>query len=261
MINKEQLFGLLFLIVGFILIIYSSNINENLEGNFYNFEFDIYPKIDEKNKINLHEFKLFYDFSKRKGNISFRLDDYTLNYLVIDFPRFINNKSVEVFLSEGKLIRDLNYTLDFHNNPVNNPLYTTLVVENINRKFESDVLTINFDMKMFPKGRFYFLHNKYIKLQSNIEGNVNFILGDDYECIFNCIYDFKSIEERWNSFDNNLKLEFLKQDEGIQDHSFKLNAISREKRFWKDFLLGIGISLLIGGITLFIQSFRKRKDC
>lgn len=240
----------------------SSDLNEYIEGKRYNLEFHLITSDFNSSSgevIHINGFAFYYDFTQNKGNISFDLDDKTrsINYMDISFPSVIDTNTLQVYTMKNgnKMNVDLNldpqecfgYSIG-HN-------YTRLTLSDFERTFFDETFVIEFESDLKPKGRFGFYNPDKNFLHSSVV-NVNFVLGDDYECRGACVCDFHYIEETPNSFDRNLQLAFRK--EKANDYSsFKLNAISRKILFKKSLLLGLGIAFLAAGISFVLERLYK----
>ncbi|MBN2488729.1 MAG: hypothetical protein JXA98_06850 [Methanosarcinaceae archaeon] len=122
-------------------------------------------------------------------------------------------------------------------------------LEHFNRTFNDETFVIEFDSNLQPSGYFSFINNDNDHFSGNSEqGNVNFVLGDDYECTGNCVCGLKHIEELSNSSDRNLKFKFNEKNDN-SDRWLKIDAVNRKTRWYKSFLMGVGISLLFASLS------------
>jgi len=259
------------LIIGVYLIYYSSNLNEHLEGNMHNFDFDLVTldyNYSSNDKIHLHSFVFYYDFSQNKGDISFDLNNknWSLAYIDIEFPSVVDNKTIKVYTTKNGIKTDViaNITTRENYREVSEINYTYLEISKFKRTFNDDEFVIEFKSDLQPKGRFGFYNSPHDFLHANTkQGNVNFVLGDDYECTGDCVYNLQYIEETPMSSDRNLKLKFKKGEENHYS-SFKLNTINREIKELKTLSMGLGF-LLIGVSLSFIfgllYKYGKEKNC
>ncbi|MCK4736304.1 MAG: hypothetical protein KAT65_27880, partial [Methanophagales archaeon] len=243
----------------------SSDLNEYIEGKRYNLEFNLITSDFNSSSgemIRINGFVFYYDFTQNKGNISFNLDDKTrsIDYMDIYFPSVVDTNTLQIYTMKNgnKMNVDLNleplqcpgYSIG-HN-------YTRLTLSDFERTFYDETFVIEFEStNLKPKGRFGFraLDTDKNFLCSSVV-NVNFVLGDDYECRGACVYDLHYIEETPNSFDRNLQLAFM-NEEANGPRSFKLNAISRKILFKKSLLLGLGIAFLAAGISFVLERWYK----
>lgn len=258
------------LIIGVFLIYYSSNLNEHLEGNMYNFDFDLMTldyNYSSTDKIHLHNFVFYYDFSQNKGDVSFDLNNknWSLAYIGIEFPSVVDNKTIKIYTTKNGLKTDViaNITTCENYREVSEIDYTYLQISKFKRTFNDEKFVIEFKSDLQPKGRFGFYNSPRDFLHANTKrGNVNFVLGDDYECTGDCVYNLQYIEETPMSSDRNLKLEFKKGEENHYS-SFKLNTINREIRWLKTLsmrggflLIGVSLSFIFG----LLYKYGKEKD-
>lgn len=249
----------------------SSYLTEHLEGNMYNFDFDLMTRdynYSSNDKIHLHNFVFYYDFSQNKGDISFDLNNknWSLAYIDIEFPSVVDNKTIKIYTTKNGIKTDVIANIKTRENyrEVSEINYTYLEISKFKRTFNDDKFVIEFKSDLQPKGRFGFYNSPRDFLHANSkQGNVNFVLGDDYECTGGCVYNLQYIEETPKSFDMNLKLKFKK---GEENHCslFKLNTISRKILFWKSFFLGLGISLMVASLSFIfglLYKYGKEKNC
>jgi len=258
------------LIIGVYLIYYSSNLNEHLEGNMYNFDFDLMTldyNYSSNDKIHLHNFVFYYDFTQNKGDVSFDLNNknWSLAPIGIEFPSVVDNKTIKIYTTKNGIKTDViaNITTCENYREVSEINYTYLKISKFKRTFNDEKFVIEFKSDLQPKGRFGFYNDPRDFLHANTKrGNVNFVLGDDYECTGGCVYNLQYIEETPMSSDRNLKLEFKKGEENHYS-SFKLNTINREIRELKILsmtggflLIGISLSFILG----LLYKYGKEKD-
>lgn len=191
----------------------SSSLNENLDGNIYMTQIDMHAKDLQGNKIEplyIQPFTFNYDFSKQKGNISFKVTrDLTFYTASIHFPAEVKDETFKVFHLKGKEKIEINKTI---NNEGISPYvdfsdHDKLILE------KGDGLLIEFESELIPKARFNFIIGRDLVLYRDGSagaevGNINLIVGDKYQCITPCLYGLYNLEERFNSFDGNLKLEW-----------------------------------------------------
>lgn len=273
MINKVKLNSrhiFLIIVIGFIvggawMIHYSSNMSEYVQGQIYNFYFRLEKAgFDSStgNKIHIHNFVFYYDFTQNKGNISFHLDnqEWKITYIEIEFPSIIDNKTLIVYkLKDGnKSIlspRRRTYNTYSRYSKINR---TVIQLENFEKNFSNETIVIEFQSNLLPNGRFYFYNyeNNFLHHSSEF-GNIHLVLGDKYECIGSCIYDLQYIEEISNSFDRDLRLKFRREkEENHPAHSFKINSIYRDVLFSRSFWLAIGVSLLVSSLMILLQEIK-----
>jgi hypothetical protein len=251
----------LLIVGGFYCIWESRNLNEYMEGKRYDLEFylitsDFNSSYGEV--IHINGFVFYYDFTKNRGNISFDLyKNWSIDYISIEFPSVVDNDSLNFFTTKNGDKLNINLTKDYrkgcgyfmgHN-------YTYLTLSDFERTFYDETFVIEFESDLKPKGRFGFYNPDKNFLHSSVV-NVNFVLGDDYECRDACVYDLHYIEETPNSSDRNLQLAFRKE-KANDISSFKLNAISRKISFLKSLLLGLGLVFLGLAITFGLERLYK----
>jgi len=233
----------------------------SLEGQDYILDFNILPKSDLNGEcFHINNFSIYYHFTKREGKISF-IPTKEVDYIDIDFPTFIDNQTIEFYIENKKQIKGEDYVMNTKNNPSNNPRHTTLILSDIKQSIKNKGVIIRFDADWEPKGRFYFLTSQKINLYSN-EGQIHFIFGKDYTCIPPCLgdFNFRNIEPRWDSYDDDLKFKFIEENEN-KDFGFKISAISEKARKKKDLALALMIfclTLLVSIIFTCIQLYHKK---
>ncbi len=238
------------LIISIIFVFWSFNMSEHLESHNYEFYFDLMTKdfVDEtNNKLQLNNFVFYYDFTSDSGRISFDFDkrEWDLSIIEVKFPSRISG--YDIYTEKNKIKLEINATMNL--SPRLGGLWSSnhseLVVEDFNRTFNSEKFVIDFESDMKPNGRFSFYHNRYDSLSGHHEyGNVNLILGDDYECLFPCVENLWKIEENQYSYDRDIRLKFLPEGRDT-NKVFRINAISNNKVKLKNVLLAGGISLFV----------------
>lgn len=262
--NKYKIFlcSLIICLVCFVwgagLISHSASLNEYMEGNLYIFEFGLstqdFDDDNGTNKIHIQDFSFYYDFTEDKGRISFDLGqgNWSLGYISIRFPSVIQNKTLDVYSIKNGANTNIDNSY-FKIREVyietSRTRYTTLHINNPDRTFNNETFVVEFNSDLKPSGSFSFVNNANDNINPNNEqGNVNFVLGDDYECIGNCVYNLKYMEEMSESSNKNIKLNF-NDGENDQTRLFKLNAVNRDTRFWKPLLMGFGISFIFASLS------------
>ena len=247
-----------FLVCGIGLIWHSASLNEYMEGNLYIFEFGLstqdFDDDNGTNKIHIQDFSFYYDFTDDKGRISFDLGqgNWSLGYISIRFPSVIQNKTLDVYSIKNGANTNIDNSY-FKIREVyietSRTRYTTLHINSPDRTFNNETFVVEFNSDLKPSGSFSFVNNANDNINPNNEqGNVNFVLGDDYECIGNCVYNLKYMEEMSESSNKNIKLNF-NDGENDQTRLFKLNAVNRDTRFWKPLTMGFGISFIFASLS------------
>ncbi|MFW9876276.1 MAG: hypothetical protein ACFFG0_24530 [Candidatus Thorarchaeota archaeon] len=261
--NKYRYMIFVFLLLLSLLTIwYSSGLNEVLDGKIYLIEISIQAKNITGGKIEplyLQPFVFYYDFTEQKGNITLE-PNRKLIYEVIDirFPSVVKNDTLKVYSNiKGKVSQITNWRLDesygFYEGNQSRILLTDL-----NEKFaDEDTISIIFESNIVPKARFNFIIRENNVLYDD-DGNINFVLGDDYQCGSPCIYGLNNVKERFNSFDNDIRIEW-QVDKNNPNNSFYINAFSRTTLFKKNLFLSLGIALLVS-LLVGILPFPKRRE-
>lgn len=179
----------------------SSHLTEHLEGNvLYTFDFDLMTldyNYSSNDKIHLHNFVFYYDFSQNKGDVSFDLNNknWSLAYIGIEFPSVVDNKTnpIKIYTTKNGIKTDViaNITTPENYREVSEINYTYLTISKFKRTFNDEKFVIEFKLDdLQPKGRFVFYNSPRDFLHANTKrGNVNFVLGDDYECTDGCVYN------------------------------------------------------------------------
>jgi len=231
-------------------LIYSSSLNEIPEGKLYEINIGMHAKDLQGNKIEplyIQPFTFNYDFSNQRGNISFRVTkDLTFYSASIHFPTYVKNETFRVFHLKGDRRIKINKTIEYggiypyvdfsdHDNLILN---------------KGDGILIDFESELVPKARFNFIIDKDLILYSDGSpgaetGNINLIIGNDYQCITPCLYGFNNIQERYNSFDGNLKLYW---NTGNQNNAFYINTFSRWIIFKKNIFFSIGVAFIVSAV-------------
>lgn len=247
-------------LVGGILIGYSSNLNEYMEGKAYDLRFDLRTTDFNSSSevIYINGFVFYYDFTNNCGNIFFDLNNknWSIDYIRIDFPSVIDENSLNIYINKNGDKLNVNLTKDYRNglDPIMGHNNTVLILSDFNRTFYDETFVIDFRSEDFkPKGLFTFIgiDQNFIHAGSQ-NANVNFILGDHYECRGSCVYKLQNMEETDYSFDRDLQLNF-KRKKANDTCAFQLDTVSRRILFWKSLLLGLGIALLAAAITFGLE--------
>lgn len=257
--NKWWILIIILGIIGIGSIYHSSNLNEYIEGDLYYTEFGLmtqdFKPTNNNTKIHLLNFCFYYDFTKNKGNISFDLgqQNWSLGWINIKFPSTINDNTLDVYtIKNGNKTRlEADIKLEEMRWELSGKNYTDLKISNSNRAFNNEIFVIEFESNLKPNGNFLFINNSYNFLHSsyNGQGNVNFVLGDNYECLGNCISNLENVVETRYSSDRNLKINFIDEsDQG--DKKLKINALNSKIKWDKTFYMGLGISLIISSFNL-----------
>jgi len=248
----------LLILLGFPLLIYSSSINENLEGKIYQVTIGMHAKDLQGNKIEplyIQSFAFNYDFSEQKGNIFFRVDNNLTFYSAsIHFPTTVKPESFKVFHLKGN--EKIKINKEVENEEGNYPYVSFSDHDNLILE-KGDGLLIEFESELVPKARFNFIIDKDLVLYhpDGEAGNINLIVGNGYQCIAPCVYGLKNVEEKYNSFDGNIKLDW---QTGNQNHLFYINTFSRCKLFFKNLTLSLGLAFII--LVFNFIPFSSRKE-
>mgnify|MGYP001613830643 FL=1 len=253
---------------GLTLIIYGSSINENLDGDLYRTHFSLMTTDFDRSSNNvLHiPWNFFYDFSKNTGRVSLKLDErnWSLSYIDLRLPREIKNKSLEIYSiqnrksSEIKARTKINFDENLQEGILYVPNGSIISISQFERNFTEEEIIIEFKFKnaLNPNGRFQFTTIEDDDLNPyQYSGNVHFIFGNKYGCQPSCIDNFKFIEENSYMVGKEINLDF-KADTKFSE--FRLNTYSKNKLFWKNFWIAIGISLLVSSIFLILDLYSKK---
>ncbi|MBR9701867.1 hypothetical protein GOV13_03010 [Candidatus Pacearchaeota archaeon] len=266
--HKWHIFIVILLVIGIYTLNYSSNLNENLEGQLYEFNFNLkVPDITEypKKIVHLQNYSFYYDFTQNTGRISFYVgyDNWVIRDIDIYFPSVVDNTTIKINKIKNGNEEELSYkwfTQEYYGRMKGDS--TRLYIYEFDSPFNRETINIDFKSDLKPKGRFSFWHQNDTGLHTTSgEGNVRFILGDDYECRGGCIYAPLNIKETYRSFDRDLRIEF-ETEKGIY-YAFKLNAISRNTVFWKNVSMAFGISLIVAvlsSILMILYPDEKEKN-
>ncbi len=250
----------LILILGFCLILLSSNMNENLDGQLYTTNINIKAFDEDGNQkpnLTIEAFIFYYDFTEQEGNISFKAKN--LSYTIdIGFPRSIKNESLEIICVRNKTENQCTKgKTKVKNNTYTNYNYSILSINDIILE-KDDLIIIKFKSEMTPKGKFNFIIDTNTKLREDSDGNIHLKLGDEHQCISPCIYYLKNenvvdnVKEEHDSFDKDIKLKW-QLNETEKNNIFYMNTFSRDIKFQKELICSIGIALLVSMFVMLIQ--------
>ncbi|MEK6852736.1 MAG: hypothetical protein AABX59_02550 [Nanoarchaeota archaeon] len=254
------------LIVGVVLIIKSTEINENIASKKYEFRFnmDIYNYTSNSQPFENFPFNYFafnYDFSNGLGNISFVLPyDLTPEVIQIWFPMGITVKNISILNCDDRpnyscLNSNLTYNSNIRINGVgeiNKNSTNYFRMNNFLREGLSELVILEFDMERIePNGVFWMMHDK-----NSINGKFNFVLGNKYRCLTPCFENIKGTEELVYldipSSMNNIR---LKMEENTELGIFRINAINYNNRFRHDIYFGLGISIIASALVSIVLIF------
>lgn len=255
-------------ILGILSILLGSRINEVLDSNLYGTNFGLMTtNFDDSSNNVLHiPWNFFYDFSKKKGQVSFKLDsrEWSLSYITLRLPREIKNKSLEIYSinKNGEKREITNEEARIH--IIHQQNESAISISQFERNFSEEEIKIDFEFKdkLEPKGRFQFTTIKYDDLvpysyvPNPHYGNIYFNLGRKYGCETNCIDKFNFIEETFAS-EGGIVLDF-KMATDSKFSEFRLNAYSKQSLFWKNFWIALGMSLLVSSIFLILDLYSKK---
>jgi len=248
----------------------SRDLNEYMEGKRYDLRFDLRTTDFNSSSgevIPIHGFAFYYDFTNKRGSISFDLHkNWSIDYILIGFPTVVDNNSLKIYTKEPHTNKNenkmcINLTKDYRESTGYQigDNHTKLILDDFDRTFHDETFVIEFkseDLK--PKGVFTFIGIDQNFIYSGSEtANVNFILGDDYECRGSCVSKLQNIEETVYSFDRDLQLDF-KREKASDTCAFQLDTVSRKILFQKSFLFGLGLLFLGLAITFGLDIWFKR---
>ncbi|MBS3128603.1 hypothetical protein J4410_05635 [Candidatus Woesearchaeota archaeon] len=241
-------------LLGVGLVLYAGH-REKISSDSLPYDFSIRFGMFEGQPRALNYFLLTYDFQKQHGSLQFKVNNnQNIEVIYIDLFSFLDNKStkVKVFSGGNKPEKELGEIIleKIHqNNPVNEPKYTTLVIQNEKKHNLSDkFIVIEFSSEIQPNGVFTIFH-QYFPVYSD-QYSFNFILGNN-QCPTSCFNkDFNlNVNEHRLSSKKSVKLSLVEGDKNNQ-HRFKLET---ENKSWINFLNGLGISLIAASIVWLMQ--------
>lgn len=279
---------------GYCLIQESSKMNENIVNKEHKFTFwvatDEYEKIFEEyrendsrgsnkkspNLLRVHDFLFLYDFPENKGKISFSSGggiNHTFNKIYFDFfapieitniysivnpNNYKGNKSLDYFNYNLNGYSTTEYSKSYVLKKFNSQKRNNFSFTPINKTFKGETIIIEFESDFEPDGIFYMVNPYYNSIRPNNNketGNINFILGDEYEND-ETLSHFSYIEKMLLSSESNIKLKFIKKEKenNHKDIIFRLNSINKKTREDKALYLGLGISFFTAGIIMTFQT-------
>lgn len=256
------------MVLGVAFLYSSARLNENLDGKIYMIQISIDARDLNKNPIKplyLQPFLFYYDFSSQEGNISFRINhDLYFENINLIIPGITENDTLSIYVLKNNSKIELTQEEDYNHYLLSRSSFTEAKSHlsiNPSRKFEkSDVFVIQFKSDIIPKAVFNFVNQRagnLVLYEAGDDGNINFKLGEKYQCLSPCVYGFKNVEETFKSFEGYLRLKWNNTD---ANNLFYLNTFSRSKKFWKDFLMSFGVSLLIAGLVFILTKISKKSS-
>jgi len=254
------------IIGGFLLIYWSTQQVEYVKppNKAYNFEFDMITDSDSPHSFS--DFSFNYTFSEGRGSLSFLITFVDrINYITIDFPRFINEGATFVEFEDCSDYPCMKTLLDikteFKKNPVNGPYYTTLILSKFPEDMYHKKIKIIFKMKMKPGGMFQFYSSTSNPIYSSSPYGINYVLGHSYICPYKCLEIMRGFEKYPITTEQDMKLKLTRE---VDSNIFILNGVlDTNVIFLKNFSLGLGISIFSVGLIKLGDSFisrRKRRD-
>lgn len=248
LISIKVIFLIIFLIGGFISYFSLISLDDYIPFNKYEYEFD-------SHRLNATgDFKIYHDFSKDKGNISFiiREDWYQEEDfdITISLPILIDNSTLKIESwseEEGyKRINNWNTreTIGF------GVLQTRIDINDIPKSNEEEVLyQVSYEMKLLPSGHFMFNHN-----YGGLWGYASTIaldLGKKYKCMGTCVDIIQFVVPDYPNTDKEIRLEF-QDDNKNKNHSFILKGV-RDIRVRQGLSLGFLVSFVISFLLVLMN--------
>ncbi|MDD5416776.1 MAG: hypothetical protein PHU12_02255 [Candidatus Aenigmarchaeota archaeon] len=238
--NKVDI-GVILFIIGFVTLLFSTTFSENIESGNYSFEFNIG---ENSEYVYLNCFSLNYDFDSNLGSILFNTDGGKFDYMLVDLNFVINSITVD---------NETNHVI-WKN--VSNKYYSQIILNNISNK---DGVIIHFTSNLKPNAYFQIYSNTdKITIHGSCTPNVIFKLGNHYNCEEECLYPIKGITERLFSSSKIIQINFNPED--IDNHQFKIRASDNYTRMYRDFLFGLGVSIIASAIVIYFESRLKNKS-
>jgi len=205
--------------------------------------------INGPNSIILNDAYIEQDFSKEIGRFSFVLDQpYNVSYILFNFPLGVSNSTIRCYIQNRS---------DYENKMPPNPLLCnphqngnkTIELEFDRTNFYEERILIEYNLPMLPNGFFLFTIQQTWNAGRN--GNIILKLGNQYECIDECLYYLNNIKLSASDSFAERHLTFENPSEK-RDYSFKLLTKSKRMIDNKNLLYGGGIAILSGSIFSFI---------
>ena len=188
-VNKIRKISLLVLLIGFVLLIISTNADKGLlEPHKYEFEIETQPS----EKIVLNDFQIQYDFVNYKGKINFKMLGTNLSkYIEFRIPEGLDIINFNWTGRSNRLDEDYiiyeNGTDYILENRLNPSLHRIISIKNINieKKDYGTEIELYFEGKLYPNAEFRFAPQ--VSNAKPPRGKENgaffkFYLGDKYSC-------------------------------------------------------------------------------
>jgi len=249
-LNKRKTgIKILFLAIFFGVIIFSwttlYNLNDYIPFNVYDYDIDAYGI------KALRDVKIYHDFSKNQGKISFELnrEDYIESDvdIIIDLPTIVKKESIKIFVKEKDKEAILNKSWKYRLQPVNKKNHTQIDIESIFSK-NMDIIGyfITYDTDILPSGHFRIMHRNTPFFGYTLV--ISLDLGKKYICRGECITKMNNVVPDYPNTDKEIRLELERNEERY--HSFMLSGL-RDIRTTQGIHLGLLSSALVSFILLF----------
>lgn len=252
--------AVIFLIIssGFILVGISSRISEFIrpENYFYDYEFTMEPN------GTFDRLLFYYDFTEEWGNVSFGIPDDTKR--VVMYLDNLKGDSVTSKILTCESIyedcKDTNSKFDLevrNNTSRKDKTNYLLVMENL-PDIEDRVISIDFGLDIKPVGTFQIYSGKDSQIYGWVYG-VRLNLGDRFLCTSGCFQNVRGTDRYFTFSGQDMRITFT--DEDVDSRIFRLEGvIDEDERENKQFLFGLGIALLAGGVVEVIISVTRRRE-
>ena len=211
------------------------------------------------NPVVLHEFQFEYDFTKNRGNISFKFPRAATRIaLEYKIPEEVDNETLTIKLKDENGSIELNnryWSVEYKTGE--NGLEQSHITINILQEIkENDRMEIIFFSKLKPKGHYNFLIAPDVLLyRPRRAENIQLILGNNYKCIFPCVSDLYNVQELPKSDDNVIRLRWQINDKE-RNNAFILQSYARRMQILKNLIFTLSIAF-VAPLTISLISLLK----
>ena len=232
-------FLLVFLTLALVSLNHLSNLDDYIPFNNYT-----YRIIAEEDIDTLENVKIYHDFSKNTGEISFNIEKINSNnktIITINLPEIIDSETLKIFSKTGTEEEEefTNIKISQSFNTYKN--YTKIKLKNLNYSDIEEVFyTISYEMEILPSGKFAFEH-----FETNFFGVtpiVAFDLGKNFKCSGSCIDNQHNIAPDYPNTDKQIRLKLERTE--TKFHSFIFKGI-RDIRNEQSIYTGAFVSLIM----------------
>lgn len=220
----------------------------------YHYRFYVASNKDILDPLNYAYIK--QDFFSNEGEVSFGTGTPSkkIDWALLNLPSKTDANLVRCYTQqEDDYVKSVLLT----NKPYNEPTeYPCLVKQNDNSsltinfgglEFENMRFIITYPLTIKPNNEYKIIHDSRWS-GSGLTGNFILYFGEAYDCISECVFDHKNVENSFQYSSVKEKHILFNDEYPNTEHSFKVITKSRKLLDDKNFNLAMGISMGVGAI-------------